>query len=52
MDTAKHKKSNTMNLQAYQDFLVGYSNNLNTDILIPTLARLGLMAKSGKVIGY
>ena len=39
-----------MDLQAYQDFLIDYSNNLNTDIPLPTLARLGLMAKSGKVI--
>jgi hypothetical protein len=51
MDTVKHKKSNTMDLQAYQDFLIDYSNNLNTDIPLPTIARLGLMAKSGKVIG-
>jgi hypothetical protein len=51
MDTVKYRDGNTMNLQAYQDFLIDYSNNLNTDIPIPTLVRLGLMAKSGKVIG-
>ena len=39
-----------MDLQAYQDFLIDYFGNLNTDIPIPTLAKLGLMAKSGKVI--
>lgn len=39
-----------MDLQAHQDLLLDYFGNLNTDIPIPTLAKLGLMAKSGKVI--